>query len=503
MTEEASKAEINGYELSLTLGNGTYSKVKLGENEKGEKVAIKIIKKQQYEIKPDMVVKLKREIALMKLLNHPHILKLIDVCEGQRHLYIILEYASNGELYDYLVENGALEVELAFKFFRQIVYGIEYLHSYAICHRDLKPENILLDAHNSIKIADFGFARWMKHNVAVTACGSPHYAAPEIITGLPYDGRIADIWSLGIILYTLLVGRLPFDERTVRKLLVKVKSGKFVMPNLHPDIQDLLSKILTVDPKQRITLEQIKVHPAFRIGMVPMYKCPSPIPLPKNLPTFKFEDLSKEVVSILENLGYETEEKIKEELTSEENTICKAFCYMVHKVISFDEIKWEGGADEETDDIEEDNQLMIDSEPVVASSLKLQPQLVKRENNDINSSMSVTMYSVVDKGMFGDFNANWGTTEDSKEIIINNMEPERLMKEIQDKLTELSVLWAYPDDFTFYIRVPGSADIICFCSLLSKDCVRLDVRLYSGNPDKFEEICNELRSISPLLSEND
>ncbi|KAH0794635.1 CAMK family protein kinase [Histomonas meleagridis] len=115
-----------------------------------------------------------------------------------------MEYAQNGELFNFLVRKKKLSVELAMDFFRQIVLAIEYLHWHGICHRDLKPENILLDSNNQIKVADFGFARWVKHNITETSCGSPHYAAPEVIKGTPYDGRKADIWSLGVILYALL-----------------------------------------------------------------------------------------------------------------------------------------------------------------------------------------------------------------------------------------------------------------------------------------------------------
>ena len=165
---------------------------------------MKIIKKHQFDSSPEILLKIRREISLMRVLNHPHLLKLIDVYESKNRLFIILEYAAHGELFDYLSQQGYLAPEVAMKFFRQIIYGLDYLHSNSICHRDLKLENILLDEHDNLKIADFGFARWMKSNIAETSCGSPHYAAPEVIKGLPYDGRASDIWSCGVILYCLL-----------------------------------------------------------------------------------------------------------------------------------------------------------------------------------------------------------------------------------------------------------------------------------------------------------
>ena len=199
------KVEIGPYVLSHTLGEGSCGKVKLAVNkETGEEVAIKIIPKSEFMQNSDLLAKVQREISLMKIVNHPGILKLIDVLESQKHLYIVMEYAKQGELFDYLVTNHYLEPKVAIDFFRQIVCTVEYLHSLGICHRDLKPENILLDSCTRIKLADFGFARWVKSSLTETACGSPHYAAPEIIKGHPYDGKIADIWSLGVILYALL-----------------------------------------------------------------------------------------------------------------------------------------------------------------------------------------------------------------------------------------------------------------------------------------------------------
>ncbi|KAH0795517.1 CAMK family protein kinase [Histomonas meleagridis] len=199
------EVRIGDYILLQTIGTGSTCKVKLAQHcQTEELVAIKIIKKSHFIQKPNLEKKIQREIALMKLLNHPHIIKLKEVLESPRHLHLVLEYAENGELFDYLVRSQTLPQDEALNIFRQIIYGIDYLHSLSICHRDLKPENILIDGNGQIKIADFGFARWMKLNIADTSCGSPHYAAPEVIRGLPYDGRCADIWSAGVILFALL-----------------------------------------------------------------------------------------------------------------------------------------------------------------------------------------------------------------------------------------------------------------------------------------------------------
>ena len=196
---------IGDYVIERVLGSGSTGKVKQARNKKsGNRVAIKIIKKSIFQEKPDFLKKVQREVAVMKTFKHSHLLSLIEVLESPNHIYLVLEFASRGELFDYLTSKGKLDPIEAIKFFRQIIYGLEYLHSNSICHRDLKPENLLLDEHNNIKIADFGFARWMKKDHLTTSCGSIHYASPEIIKGGPYDGKPADIWSCGIILYTLL-----------------------------------------------------------------------------------------------------------------------------------------------------------------------------------------------------------------------------------------------------------------------------------------------------------
>lgn len=212
--ENQKVSTIGPYIIQKILGEGTTGKVKLAyHKDTGEQVAIKIISKSSFDQKPNLQMKVRREIALMRVINHPNILNFIDVYESQRHLCIILEYAQNGELFDFLVARRFLPVDMAMNFFRQIVLAIEYLHFHQICHRDLKPENILLNKFNRIKIADFGFARLVKKNTTETSCGSPHYAAPEVIRGIPYDPKKADIWSLGVILYALLAVCLIYTKQ--------------------------------------------------------------------------------------------------------------------------------------------------------------------------------------------------------------------------------------------------------------------------------------------------
>ncbi|KAG6865634.1 hypothetical protein C0991_000803 [Blastosporella zonata] len=206
-----------------------------------------------------------REITMMKLMNHPNIMRIYDVYEGDKELFLVLEYIEGGELFDFLVNRGRLPPSEALAFFKQIIYGLNYAHTFSIIHRDLKPENILIASISPplIKIADWGMAAFAHPSLQLdTSCGSPHYASPEIVNGQSYKGNSTDIWSCGVILFALLTGRLPFDDKNVRVLLGKVKSGKYDMPTwIDPLAKDLLEKMLVVEVEKRITIPDILSHP--------------------------------------------------------------------------------------------------------------------------------------------------------------------------------------------------------------------------------------------------
>ncbi|AMD19516.1 HCL635Wp [Eremothecium sinecaudum] len=270
--------KIGPWKLGDTLGSGSTGKVLMAENEQtGQKAAMKVISKSVFNAQgstfvgsndPDVLpYGIEREIIIMKLLNHPNVLRLYDVWETSSDLYMVLEYVEKGELFNLLVERGPLPENEAVRFFRQIIIGISYCHALGIVHRDLKPENLLLDHKYNIKLADFGMAALeSKDKLLETSCGSPHYAAPEIVSGLPYHGFESDVWSCGVILFALLTGRLPFDEEdgNIRNLLLKVQSGKFEMPGddeISPEAQNLIGAILTVDPEKRIKTREILKHP--------------------------------------------------------------------------------------------------------------------------------------------------------------------------------------------------------------------------------------------------
>ncbi|KAJ3198974.1 MAP/microtubule affinity-regulating kinase 3, partial [Dinochytrium kinnereticum] len=221
---------IGYYDLDKAIGEGNFAKVRLATHcLTGEKVAIKIIDKE----KLDKVTarKLFREVRIMKLLNHPHIVRLYEVIDTPKDLYLIMEYAAGGEIFDYLVAHGRMKEKDARRHFRQIISAVEYCHNLHIIHRDLKAENLLLDASMNVKIADFGFSNQFNPGQRLnTWCGSPPYAAPELFQGKEYSGPEVDIWSLGVVLYVLVCGSLPFDGSTLPKLRARVLAGKYKVP---------------------------------------------------------------------------------------------------------------------------------------------------------------------------------------------------------------------------------------------------------------------------------
>ncbi|XP_028818688.1 MAP/microtubule affinity-regulating kinase 4 isoform X3 [Denticeps clupeoides] len=249
---------IGNYRLLKTIGKGNFAKVKLARHIlTGREVAIKIIDKTQ--LNPTSLQKLFREVRIMKGLNHPNIVQLFEVIETEKTLYLIMEYASGGEVFDYLVSHGRMKEKEARAKFRQIVSAVHYCHQKNIVHRDLKAENLLLDADSNIKIADFGFSNeFTLGNKLDTFCGSPPYAAPELFQGKKYDGPEVDIWSLGVILYTLVSGSLPFDGQNLKELRERVLRGKYRVPfYMSTDCEGILRKFLVLNPAKRCTLEQI------------------------------------------------------------------------------------------------------------------------------------------------------------------------------------------------------------------------------------------------------
>ena len=260
------------YYLEETIGEGAFAKVKLAIHiPTGEKVAIKILNKEHlFEEASEFndINKIRKEINILKRIRHKNIIQLYEIMESKSHLYIVMEYCENKELFDYIVYKKYLKEKEACRFFQQIIDGVEYLHLSNITHRDLKPENLLLDKNNRIKISDFGLS-YLSDNIDTfleTPCGTPSYAPPEMLRGEKYNGVYSDIWSCGIILYTMLVGNLPCAESKEELIYDNILQHNYYFPdNISEDAIDLIENMLKINPKERFNFEQIKSHPWFNL----------------------------------------------------------------------------------------------------------------------------------------------------------------------------------------------------------------------------------------------
>lgn len=260
--------QIGKYQIIRNLGEGSFGKVKLAQHlVTGQKVALKIINRKTLA-KSDMQGRIEREISYLRLLRHPHIIKLYDVIKSKNDIIMVIEFAGK-ELFDYIVQSGQMPEDEARRFFQQIIAAVEYCHRHKIVHRDLKPENLLLDDQLNVKIADFGLSNIMTDgNFLKTSCGSPNYAAPEVISGKLYAGPEVDVWSLGVILYVMLCGRLPFDDDFIPALFTKISNGVYTLPNhLSPGAKNLLTRMLVVNPLNRITIHEIMEDEWFKHGL--------------------------------------------------------------------------------------------------------------------------------------------------------------------------------------------------------------------------------------------
>ncbi|KAJ3039777.1 MAP microtubule affinity-regulating kinase 1 [Rhizophlyctis rosea] len=309
---------VGNYEILKTIGEGSFAKVKLGVHRlTGEKVAIKVIDKDRL---PDAysLRHVHREARIMRLLDHPNIVQLYEVMETKREVMLVLEYAGGGEVLDYIVAHGRLREPEAKRFIVMILDALIHCHSMNVVHRDLKAENLLLSAENTIKISDFGLSNiFDPTKTLTTCCGSPVYSAPELIEGKRYVGPEVDSWSLGVNLYAMVVGDLPFADNNLSGLYDAILKGRYELPEyLSPECRDLITKLLIVNPKKRYTCVQARDHPWLaaipitagrRMSNARMSIGPSPpaVPPAHSARPHIAEDVDLEVLDRLENYGFD------------------------------------------------------------------------------------------------------------------------------------------------------------------------------------------------------
>ncbi|MFQ6631667.1 hypothetical protein Gotur_008800, partial [Gossypium turneri] len=250
MNQPKIKGRVGKYQVGRTIGEGTFAKVKFARNsETGEPVALKILDKDKV-LKHKMAEQIKREIATMKLIKHPNVIRLHEVNHGR------------------MIENEAR------RYFQQLINAVDYCHSRGVYHRDLKPENLLLDAYGNLKVSDFGLSALSRQvrddGLFHTSCGTPNYVAPEVLDDQGYDGAMADLWSCGVILFVLLAGYLPFDDSNLINLYRKISVAEFTCPPwLSLSAMKLITRILDPNPMTRITIPEILQDEWFKKGYKP------------------------------------------------------------------------------------------------------------------------------------------------------------------------------------------------------------------------------------------
>ncbi|KAK8846590.1 hypothetical protein IAR55_005676 [Kwoniella newhampshirensis] len=304
------KPRVGQYIIERTLGTGSFGKVKLATHAiTGHQVALKLINRAKITT-PDMNARVKREIQYLKVLRHPHIIKLYEVITTPTDVIMVMEYAGE-ELFNYIVSKGkhGMTEDEARRFFQQMISAIEYCHRHHIVHRDLKPENLFLDTRRNIKIGDFGLSNLMTDgDFLKTSCGSPNYAAPEVISGKLYSGPEIDVWSAGVIMYVLLCGKLPFDDEHIPTLFKKIENGVFHIPShVSEPARHLLKRMLEVDPLKRATIAEIRQMPFFQENL-PRYL--QPLPEMERYPALPMDDMT---TLLLINEGQADPKKVAED----------------------------------------------------------------------------------------------------------------------------------------------------------------------------------------------
>lgn len=260
--------DVKGYELVDVVGRGSFSVVYKALNQKKTAfVAIKVIMKKHITTSGDSD-HLEREIHVMDSIHHPNVLALLEHFEDDDYFYLVMEFCDGGSLFDHIRKGVKIREPQAATLFRQIADAVLFCHSQKVAHRDLKPQNILISEFPEIKISDFGLCGHITDEVKMsTFCGSPCYAAPECLSHTPYDGRQADIWSLGVILYEIVTCQHPWNVENTPQMIQQILKGQFTIPfYITTACSELIRGMLKVNPEERMTLDDVLMHPWMKIA---------------------------------------------------------------------------------------------------------------------------------------------------------------------------------------------------------------------------------------------
>jgi serine/threonine protein kinase len=390
-----SRTIFGSYQLLRTIGEGEFGKVKLGVKLNTQSaVAIKLIKKKSV-YNQNKLTKLCQEISILEKVNHPYIIKTYEVIEDKDYIGIIMEYASGGELFEYILAHRYLEEYEAKRFFAQLLSGINYLHKNHLVHRDLKLENLLLDSIHNIVITDFGFATIShsdENKLLTTSCGSPCYAAPELVVNDGYVGEAADIWSCGVILYAMICGYLPFDDdpdnpdgENIHLLYKYILETEVSFPDyVSEEAKDLLRGILNPDPEVRFTMEQIINHSWIRdfkeFILIEYDENNEPI-----IPEFEMSEEMEQMNdnnqnNIKASSSQITSSILQSEINNSSNPILDSFVPDINTSQSDDE-EDEDDEDDEDDENDEDIIDEIESEENESEENESEEEETEREDN--------------------------------------------------------------------------------------------------------------------------
>ncbi|XP_038195137.1 sperm motility kinase 2B-like [Arvicola amphibius] len=310
------------YRVLRTIGQGSNAKVQLAHHRlTGTPVAVKVLQKKKKWCHLIM-----SEVDIMMMVNHPNIISLLQVIESEKRIYLVMELAEGQQLYQYIRKTGHLQEDEARGIFRQILAGVSYCHELGIVHRDLKPDNIMLDRNGKVKIIDFGLGTQVEPGQRLNRhCGAYSFGAPELFLGKLYDGPKIDIWTVGVVLYFMVVGKVPFDAVTVPELRRQVVAGKYTVPlNMSELLQDLLSRLMTVNPKFRPTVTEVMTHPWLREDLeASTNQCEEMVP---SLP-------DPAIVEAMEYMGFQAQD-IKDSLRQRKyNQTMASYCLLQEQAL--------------------------------------------------------------------------------------------------------------------------------------------------------------------------